>query len=133
MCAIFRVPRDDPVNADFDAALDGVNALADAAPGFVWRMIGEGESDGSGHHHQHDGVGEHRAAGGVRLSQCNASRCDAAEEGMVRRDAGLPRAVVGAGREISTLSEERAKLELIGRLGPTEEAFDFKNAFAPPD
>ena len=41
--AIFRVPREDPVNADFEAALDEVNALADVAPGFIWRMTGEGE------------------------------------------------------------------------------------------
>jgi hypothetical protein len=31
-------PTDSPVLADFMAALDGVNALADAAPGFVWRL-----------------------------------------------------------------------------------------------
>jgi len=34
---------------------------------------------------------------------------------------------------IPTLSEGRARLELIGRLGPTQDAFDFKNVFAPPD
>jgi len=31
-------PIDDPRLADFMAALDPVNALADAAPGFVWRL-----------------------------------------------------------------------------------------------
>jgi hypothetical protein len=43
--AKFREPREHPVNADFEAALDEVNALAEAAPGFVWRMKGEGDSD----------------------------------------------------------------------------------------
>jgi hypothetical protein len=33
-----RAPTDSPVLADFMAALDPVNALADAAPGFVWRL-----------------------------------------------------------------------------------------------
>ena len=33
---------------------------------------------------------------------------------------------------IPTLSEGMAKLELIGRLGPTQEAFDFRNVFPPP-
>jgi hypothetical protein len=33
-----RAPLDSPVLADFMAALDPVNALADAAPGFVWRL-----------------------------------------------------------------------------------------------
>jgi hypothetical protein len=36
--ARMRAPIDDPVMADFVARLDEVNALADAAPGFVWRL-----------------------------------------------------------------------------------------------
>lgn len=40
--ARFRVPKDDPVNAGFMAALDQVNAMADASDGFVWRLIGDG-------------------------------------------------------------------------------------------
>jgi hypothetical protein len=39
--ARFRLPSDDPANADFVAMLDRVNADADAAPGFVWRLIDE--------------------------------------------------------------------------------------------
>ncbi len=35
-------PLDSPALADFMAALDDVNALAEASPGFVWRL----ESDG---------------------------------------------------------------------------------------
>jgi len=31
-------PVDDPKIAEFVAQLDPVNALADAAPGFVWRL-----------------------------------------------------------------------------------------------
>ena len=33
-------------NADFMAALDRVNAAADRAPGFVWRLVGDGNDDG---------------------------------------------------------------------------------------
>jgi hypothetical protein len=33
-----RAPLDTPALADFVAALDPVNAVADAAPGFVWRL-----------------------------------------------------------------------------------------------
>ena len=40
--ARFRVDKDDPANADFMAALDHVNAMAEASDGFVWRLIGEG-------------------------------------------------------------------------------------------
>jgi hypothetical protein len=31
-------PLDSPTLADFMAALDGINALAEASPGFVWRL-----------------------------------------------------------------------------------------------
>ena len=36
-----RAETDSPVLADFMAALDRINALADAAPGFVWRLQSE--------------------------------------------------------------------------------------------
>ena len=36
-----KAPLDSPALAEFVAALDPVNALADDAPGFVWRLQGE--------------------------------------------------------------------------------------------
>jgi hypothetical protein len=41
-------PLDAPGMAGFVALLDPVNALADAAPGFVWRLVEEGEPDATG-------------------------------------------------------------------------------------
>ncbi|WP_084000463.1 DUF3291 domain-containing protein [Actinomadura kijaniata] len=46
--AALRFPLDDPRVADFVAALEPINALADAAPGFVWRLVGEGSDDATG-------------------------------------------------------------------------------------
>ncbi|RSS63241.1 DUF3291 domain-containing protein [Streptomyces sp. WAC07061] len=43
--ATFRYPLDDPRVAPFVEALDPVNAAADAAPGFVWRLKEDGEND----------------------------------------------------------------------------------------
>jgi hypothetical protein len=38
-------PLEDPLLADFMAALDGVNALAESSPGFVWRLeAGDGNA-----------------------------------------------------------------------------------------
>jgi hypothetical protein len=34
-------PLDSPLLAEFMAALDSVNALAEASPGFVWRLKSE--------------------------------------------------------------------------------------------
>ncbi|MFF4644465.1 DUF3291 domain-containing protein [Streptomyces sp. NPDC001389] len=41
-------PLDDPRIAPFVELLDPVNASADAAPGFVWRLAEEGASDATG-------------------------------------------------------------------------------------
>lgn len=38
----FTLPKDNAANSDFMDALDPINALADEAPGFVWRLVGEG-------------------------------------------------------------------------------------------
>jgi heme-degrading monooxygenase HmoA len=40
-----RFPLDDPRMADFVAQIRSVNAVADADPGFVWRLRGEGAED----------------------------------------------------------------------------------------
>lgn len=40
-------PLHSPELADFVAQLPEINALADQAPGFVWRMVDEGGSDAS--------------------------------------------------------------------------------------
>lgn len=40
--ATLRYPLDDPRMAPFVEMLDPVNASADAAPGFVWRLVEEG-------------------------------------------------------------------------------------------
>lgn len=40
--ARFRLPKDHPTNVPFMAALDHVNAMADASDGFIWRLVGDG-------------------------------------------------------------------------------------------
>ncbi|MFC6886868.1 MULTISPECIES: DUF3291 domain-containing protein [Actinomadura] len=46
--ATLRFPLDDPRLAEFVARLDPVNAAADGAPGFVWRLTEEGRPDATG-------------------------------------------------------------------------------------
>jgi hypothetical protein len=40
--ARLAAPIDDPRSAEFREALDRINALAEASPGFVWRATGQG-------------------------------------------------------------------------------------------
>lgn len=42
-----RHPLDAPETAEFVAALDRINALAEASPGFVWRLTGDDGSSSS--------------------------------------------------------------------------------------
>ncbi|MFI6359630.1 DUF3291 domain-containing protein [Streptomyces sp. NPDC050743] len=46
--ATLRHPLDDPRMAPFVEMLDPVNAAADSAPGFVWRLVEEGAADATG-------------------------------------------------------------------------------------
>lgn len=43
--AVPRGPMDSPVMAGFKAGLEPLNAIADASPGFVWRLVDEGGAD----------------------------------------------------------------------------------------
>lgn len=43
--ARFRRPKADPANQSFMDALDHVNAQADVADGFMWRLVGEGDAN----------------------------------------------------------------------------------------
>ncbi|AEY87070.1 hypothetical protein SHJG_1795 [Streptomyces hygroscopicus subsp. jinggangensis 5008] len=46
--ATLRHPLDDPRMTPFVEMLDPVNAAADGAPGFVWRLVEEGTADATG-------------------------------------------------------------------------------------
>ncbi len=41
--ARLRAPLDDPATEGFAANLDRINRLADTSPGFVWRLVEEGD------------------------------------------------------------------------------------------
>ena len=130
--ARFKVARENPVNADFEAALDEVNALAEAVPGFVWRMTGEGENEDPDltiNMTVWESIEQLSAFAYRNLTHRGVMRRK--KEWFVEMPAYLALWWIPAGT-VPTLKEGRAKLELIARLGPTQEAFDFKNAFGPP-
>ena len=131
--ARLRAPLDSPELADFVAALDPINALADAAPGFVWRLQTE------------DGDATSIRAFDDHMLIVNMSvweSLDALSDFVYRSD---HRAVmagrrqwfdrmaeaytvlwwVPAGHE-PTVEEAKARLETLRRGGPSAEAFTFK-------
>ncbi|MCA1661432.1 MAG: DUF3291 domain-containing protein [Novosphingobium sp.] len=133
-------PRGDPRVEPFFAALDRINALAEAAPGFVWRL-----QDESGN------------ATGIRftpdpLMALNMSVWRDAQSlfDFVYRSAHTP--VMARRREyfarfnsvyqalwwieagtIPTINDGLAKLWLLEQNGPNLQAFTFKTQFPAPD
>ncbi len=136
--AKFRVPRGSPVNAEFEAALNQVNALAESSPGFVWRMVGEGDDADAAVFDDPDITTnmtvwqsiDHLAAFAYRnLTHRAVMRRRA--EWFVELPAYLAMWWIRAGTT-PTLADGKARLDLMGRFGPTQEAFDFRNPFPTP-
>jgi len=135
-----RAPVGDPLIADFVAGLDRINALADHAPGFVWRL------------HTEDGNATAvRPVEGDELLAINMSVWESVEAladyvyrsehvaFMRRRREWFERYATSylalwwlpAGR-IPTVPDAMARISQLDRRGPTPAAFTFKHRFAPP-
>jgi len=132
-------PLDDPLIADFVAALDRVNQLGDRSPGFVWR------------HQTEDGNSTSIRVRGDPLILINFSvwedaeslfeytyRSDHAEVYRRRREwfeppseAHLVLWWVPAGHE-PTVEEAEERLDYLRAQGPTSQAFTFKQRFPRP-
>jgi hypothetical protein len=141
-CNIGRVlaPLDTPQLAGFVEALDPINRLADAAPGFVWRLETE------------DGNATAIRAFDDDMLLINMSvweSLDALAEFVYRsphrdvmrqRAQWFERAVdaylvlwwIPAGT-IPTTHDAKERLERLRRDGPTQVAFTFRTPFPPPD
>lgn len=137
--AKFRVPRGSPVNAEFEAALDQVNALAEASPGFVWRMIGEGENaDGSMFGDPDVTINMtvwesvDQLAAFVYRNLTHRAVMRRRAEWFVELPAYLALWWLPAGT-MPSLREGKSRLDLMEQRGPSSEAFDFKMLFPSPD
>ena len=135
-----RAPVDDPLIAEFVAGLDRINALADGAPGFVWRLQTE---DGN--------ATAIRPADDDELLAINLSVWESVEAladyvyrsdhvaFMRRRREWFERFAtsylalwwIPAGT-IPTVPDAMARIARLDREGPTSAAFTFKHRFAPP-
>ena len=134
-------PQGDPRVQGFFDALAQVNAIADASPGFVWRL-----QDGGG-----AGATAIKATADPQLI-INMSVWDDADslfeyvyrsghtpvmaqrKGWFERSASAYQAMwwIEAGA-LPTISDGLSKLWHLDRFGPTPEAFTFKARFPPPD
>jgi hypothetical protein len=132
-------PLDGPVMADFMNWLDEINALAERNPGFVWRLHGE-----SGNNTELKVSDDPLFI--VNLSVW--SSVEALYDFTYRSDHktvfkrrhdwferfGRPNTVLWwqPTGTVPTAEEALARLELLTTLGPTPDAFSFKERFGPP-
>jgi Domain of unknown function (DUF3291) len=138
--ARFVHPKEHAINAPFMDALDEVNAKAEASPGFLWRLVGDGNN----------ATDVEAVPGDSRLIVNMSVWKDLASLGafayrnsehvaVFRRkhewfepmEVSLALWWVPAGHRPDA-AEGMARIEMLARLGPTQDAFTFKAPFAAP-
>ena len=131
-------PTTAPQVADFMAALDPINALADAAPGFVWRLQTEA-GNATDIHEFDDPLLLLNMSVWESIESLRAFTYTTAHTGVLRRrrewfdklaEAHLVLWWVPAGH-IHTTAEAIERLEILRRHGPTPAAFTFRVPFEP--
>ncbi len=134
-----RAPIDDPLVAEFANALDEINALADASPGFVWRLQTD-EGNATGIHVSDDEqfiinmsvweTADHLFQYVYRTEHVDFlrnrrdwfERMDQPHMCMWWIEAG----------QVPSIDEGLARLDRLRRDGPTDQAFSFREPFEPP-
>lgn len=132
-------PPEHPQVAGFFAELDRINALAEASPGFVWRLTGEGNNatdlqptpDPLVIANMSVWTDAEALFGFVYRSQHTPVM--AQRKSWFERYDGAYQALwwIPAG-EIPTLADGLSRLWMIDRFGPSERAFTFKTRFPAP-
>lgn len=136
--AAMKAPLDDPLMAEFVANLDRINTLAEAAPGFVWRLQDEG-GDATQVRPFGDNILVNMSVWADVASLRDFAFRSAHVEVMRKRRDWFERMAeayavlwwVPAGH-IPTLEEAAQRLHLLRTQGPSPRAFTFKEAHAAP-
>ena len=138
--AKMRAPLDDPSMAEFVAALDPINALADESPGFVWRLQDEGGNATSIRPFDDDMLLVNLSVwASVEALKDFVYQTDHAAVMRKRRhwfqkhgEAYLVLWWVPEGHQPSE-EEARQRLEMLQAKGPTKDAFTFGELYASPE
>ncbi len=138
--ATLRHPLEAPESTGFREALDHINALAEASPGFVWRAKGEGfdsalPADGQDPNYLLNlsvwDTAEALAAFVYRTDHRDYVR-DRAQWFLPSVGPSFVLWWIPAG-ELPDGVEGARRLKLLAELGSTSEAFDFRSRFPAPD
>jgi hypothetical protein len=138
--AKLRYPMDDPRIADFANNLERINAVAESAPGFVWRL--QDDSGNATHIRAYDDpliIVNMSVWQSLEALQAFAYRTEHVQ--FFRRrsewfeDFGAPYLALWwiAAGAYPTPHEGRKRLDLLAARGPSPEAFTFRERFARPN
>ncbi|GAB4526041.1 MAG: DUF3291 domain-containing protein [Anaerolineae bacterium] len=134
-------PLSDEQMAGFTNNLERINALADATPGFVWRLVGDGTDDATELRPFDDDMMLLNMSVWETIEALYQFTYYSAHAEIYRGRAAwfekltTPIMVlwwVPAGH-IPTITEAIEKLSHLEAHGPTPQAFTFKQQFAPPE
>lgn len=135
-----RAPIDDPMIAEFADALDEINGLADASPGFVWRFqTGDGNATSVRPYEDETVIINISVWESIESLADYVYRSD--HTAFLRRRAewfermaelGVALWWIPAGHR-PTVDEAVARLERLRAEGPTPHAFSFRHRFGPDD
>ena len=132
-------PRESAVMSEFMARLDEINALADAAPGFVWRLQTESGNATEIQAFDDDWLIVNLSVWeSVEALQAFTYRSGHSEVMRKRRQWFEPHTQaylvlwwVPAG-QVPTVEQAKERLEQLHQHGETATAFTFRRLFAPP-
>ena len=137
----FLYERADPANSDFMTALDPVNAQADTAPGFVWRLVGDGndatdlvpdESDPQLLVNMSVWTGVEALGAFVYRNADHLAFMRRRKEWFEKIEVFQALWWVPAGH-IPSVAEGMDRVALLRANGPCADAFTFRETFAAPD
>jgi hypothetical protein len=137
--ALAKAPLDDPLLADFMAQLDAVNAMAEASPGFVWRLKSDSGNATDIRAYDDPRMIVNMSVWGSIDALFAFTYKTAHTKVMNRRKRWFeplpgPHLVlwwIPAGT-IPTIADAQSRLDHLAQHGPRAEAFTFKSRFAPP-
>lgn len=131
---------DDPRIKRFKSNLDRVNAIADATPGFVWRLVGEGNNATDLQPVPDDPLFAINLSVWTGLDALAGFVYRTDHRGIMRRrrewfepmETYMALWWISAGHRPSP-GEALARLDTLARRGPTPDAFTFREPFPAPD
>ena len=137
--AKFRLPKDHPVNREFIENLDRVNAIAESQPGFVWRLVGQGNNALDLQAFEDPNIAVNMSVWTDLESLAQFVYRNAAHADIMKRrrewfdkiDFHLVLWWIPADHR-PTLEEAKARLRLLEVSGPTAAAFRFNRPFPAP-